>query len=81
MAAGALVTKDIPAGKLVAGLSISAPSDRLEESWMDRVKATAAQISAALEVLTREKLVVRNCDSVVPLVACNMVTKLPSSMP
>ena len=35
-------------GKLVAGLSISAPSDRLEESWMDRVKATAAQISAAL---------------------------------
>ena len=35
-------------GKLVAGLSISAPSDRLEESWMERVKATAAQISSAL---------------------------------
>ena len=35
-------------GQLVAGLSISAPSDRLEESWMERVKATAAQISAAL---------------------------------
>ncbi len=33
---------------LVAGLSISAPADRLEESWLDRVKATAAQISAAL---------------------------------
>ena len=35
-------------GKLVAGLSVSAPAERLEESWMDRVKATAAQISAAL---------------------------------
>jgi DNA-binding IclR family transcriptional regulator len=35
-------------GKLVAGLSISAPADRLEESWMERVKSTAAQISAAL---------------------------------
>ena len=34
--------------RLIAGLSISAPSDRLEEAWMDRVKATAAQISAAL---------------------------------
>jgi DNA-binding IclR family transcriptional regulator len=35
-------------GKLVAGLSISAPADRLEESWTDRVRATAAQISASL---------------------------------
>ncbi|HET9645381.1 MAG TPA: IclR family transcriptional regulator [Burkholderiaceae bacterium] len=35
-------------GKLVAGLSISAPADRLEESWLERVKATAAQISSAL---------------------------------
>jgi DNA-binding IclR family transcriptional regulator len=35
-------------GKLVAGLSISAPADRLEEGWMARVKSTAAQISAAL---------------------------------
>jgi len=35
-------------GKLLAGLSVSAPADRLEESWLDRVKATAAQISAAL---------------------------------
>lgn len=34
--------------KLVAGLSISAPADRLEETWLERVKATAAQISAAL---------------------------------
>ncbi|MFZ2987456.1 IclR family transcriptional regulator domain-containing protein, partial [Ideonella sp.] len=35
-------------GKLVAGLSVSAPADRLEESWLDRVKATAAQISLSL---------------------------------
>ena len=35
-------------GKLVAGLSVSAPSDRLEEAWAERVRATAAQISAAL---------------------------------
>ena len=35
-------------GKLVAGLSVSAPADRLEESWLDRVKGTAAQISQAL---------------------------------
>jgi DNA-binding IclR family transcriptional regulator len=34
--------------KLVAGLSVSAPADRLEESWLERVKDTAAQISAAL---------------------------------
>jgi len=35
-------------GKLLAGLSVSAPADRLEEAWQDRVKNTAAQISAAL---------------------------------
>lgn len=35
-------------GKLLAGLSVSAPADRMEESWLDRVKRTAAQISAAL---------------------------------
>lgn len=35
-------------GKLVAGLSISAPADRLEDAWLDRVKSTAAEISAAL---------------------------------
>src|SRR5215470_15014287 len=33
---------------LVAGLSVSAPADRLEESWLERVRATAAQISLAL---------------------------------
>jgi len=35
-------------GKLLAGLSVSAPADRLDEAWLDRVKATAAQISATL---------------------------------
>lgn len=35
-------------GKLVAGLSISAPADRLEESWEARLKEVAATISAAL---------------------------------
>lgn len=35
-------------GKLVAGLSISSPADRLEEAWLERVKLTAAEISAAL---------------------------------
>jgi len=44
MAAGILDDQ----GKLIAGLSISAPADRLEEGWMDRLKATAATISSAL---------------------------------
>jgi DNA-binding IclR family transcriptional regulator len=35
-------------GRLVAGLSISAPADRLEEAWTERVRATAAAISTAL---------------------------------
>jgi IclR family transcriptional regulator, carbohydrate utilization repressor len=35
-------------GKLVAGLSVSAPADRLEESWAERVRSTATQISASL---------------------------------
>ena len=33
---------------LKAGLSVSAPADRLEEAWIDRVKGTAARISQAL---------------------------------
>ena len=35
-------------GQLVAGLSISAPADRLEEVWLERLKATTARISASL---------------------------------
>ena len=35
-------------GKLIAGLSISAPADRLDENWLPKLKATAADISRAL---------------------------------
>jgi DNA-binding IclR family transcriptional regulator len=34
--------------KLVAGLSISAPADRIDEGWLPRLQTTAAEISAAL---------------------------------
>lgn len=44
MAAG---VKD-DSGKLIAGLSISAPTDRLKEEWLDLLLATANQISATL---------------------------------
>jgi IclR family transcriptional regulator, carbohydrate utilization repressor len=35
-------------GQLIAGLSVSAPADRLEEAWLEKVKSTASQISLAL---------------------------------
>ena len=35
-------------GRLVAGLSVSAPSDRMDERWLEKVRATAAEISRAL---------------------------------
>jgi DNA-binding IclR family transcriptional regulator len=35
-------------GKLLAGLSISAPADRLDEEWLPKLQATAQQISIAL---------------------------------
>ncbi|MDR2851456.1 MAG: IclR family transcriptional regulator [Burkholderiaceae bacterium] len=35
-------------GKLVAGLSISAPADRLDESWLPKLQTTANEISSAL---------------------------------
>ncbi len=34
--------------KLVAGLSISAPADRLDESWVAKLRTTAAEISISL---------------------------------
>src|ERR687897_247311 len=34
--------------KLVAGLSISAPADRLDEGWLSKLQATANEISSAL---------------------------------
>ncbi len=35
-------------GKLVAGLSISAPASRLDDAWLGQLKATAQQISDTL---------------------------------
>src|SRR5437868_2734421 len=35
-------------GKLIAGLSISAPADRLQEEWVEDLVTTAQQISAVL---------------------------------
>jgi DNA-binding IclR family transcriptional regulator len=35
-------------GKLVAGLSISAPTERLQDEWIQRLKETASQISESL---------------------------------
>jgi len=35
-------------GKLVAGLSISAPASRLDEAWLEPLRATAQSISATL---------------------------------
>jgi len=35
-------------GRLVAGLSISAPADRLDEGWLPKLEATAGEISQAL---------------------------------
>ena len=34
--------------KLIAGLSISAPTDRLDEQWLEKLQTTASEISAAL---------------------------------
>ena len=35
-------------GSLVAGLSISAPAERLEEEWLPKLQATAREISSTL---------------------------------
>jgi DNA-binding IclR family transcriptional regulator len=35
-------------GKLVAGLSISAPADRLDEEWLPKLQVTTQSISHAL---------------------------------
>lgn len=35
-------------GKLVAGLSISAPADRLDDGWLTKLQATVSEISDAL---------------------------------
>ncbi|MCC6533795.1 MAG: IclR family transcriptional regulator [Burkholderiales bacterium] len=40
-------------GRLVAGLSVSAPSDRLDPAWAARVRETAEQISRAMGYVPR----------------------------
>ena len=35
-------------GKLVAGLSISAPASRMDEAWLPKLRATAEEISRNL---------------------------------
>jgi DNA-binding IclR family transcriptional regulator len=35
-------------GKLIAGLSISAPANRLDEAWLPKLQATAREISNSL---------------------------------
>jgi DNA-binding IclR family transcriptional regulator len=35
-------------GKLLAGLSISAPADRLDESWLPKLQTAAREISTTL---------------------------------
>jgi len=42
------------AGRLVAGLSISAPVDRLQDEWLDDLIATASSISNVLGYLATE---------------------------
>ena len=41
-------------GRLIAGLSISAPADRLQEEWLDDLVNTANQISAVLGYAPQE---------------------------
>jgi DNA-binding IclR family transcriptional regulator len=44
------------AGKLVAGLSVSAPADRLEDNWIEALKACALRISETLGFRSSAKL-------------------------
>lgn len=46
-------------GQLVAGLSLSAPADRLQEDWLGKVVDTATRISAALGYRPRQPAVTR----------------------
>ena len=46
-------------GRLVAGLSLSAPADRMQEDWLAKVVDTAARISAALGYQPKRDEIVR----------------------
>lgn len=41
-------------GKLVAGLSVSAPSDRLDEAWAVKVRSAAEEVSRAMGFRSRD---------------------------
>lgn len=41
-------------GRLIAGLSISAPADRLQEEWLEDLISTASQISAVLGFTSKD---------------------------
>jgi len=40
-------------GRLVAGLSVSAPAGRMDETWLPRLKSTAEEISHRLGFQSR----------------------------
>ena len=40
-------------GRLIAGLSISAPTERLQEEWLEDLTNTAGQISSVLGYVTQ----------------------------
>ena len=42
-------------GKLIAGLSISAPADRLDDTWLAKLQSTAHQISSSLGFISDEQ--------------------------
>jgi Transcriptional regulator len=46
-------------GKLVAGLSLSAPADRLQDSWLGQLSQTALLISARLVIARRHRRSIR----------------------
>ena len=41
-------------GKLIAGLSISAPADRLQDEWLEDLVSTANQISVTLGFIPQD---------------------------
>jgi DNA-binding IclR family transcriptional regulator len=42
-------------GRLIAGLSVSAPSERMQDEWIEDLLATAARISASLGHTTTDQ--------------------------
>lgn len=63
-------------GKLVAGLSISAPADRLDESWAPKLQATANEISLAMGFVSAIDKDANTSDHAIK--AMNPRIKLPS---